>query len=489
MNIVANFIVEFPLKTEKYQEDLLKKRFEIGRHIYNSLVNVTQKRYKEMMKTKKYRTLRSSLTGNKKSDKEIWKQINDIRKQYGMSEYSFHKDVKQIQKYFKSNMDSFTVQKIATELWKSYDKLFYGNGKKVYYKKYGEFHSLEGKSNTTGIRFKDDMITWNGLKIPVVIDYDNDYEYQAMQSKICYNRIIRKYVRNKYKYYVQIVFKGNPPVKIDTDTGERKHDIGKGDVGIDIGTRTVAISSKSDVKILELADRVQNIENQKQKLLRKMDRSRRITNRNNYNEDRTIKKQGNKKVAWIKSNHYMKYQNELKEFYRKQADIRKYQHECLANYIISLGNKVYVEKMNFAGLQKRAKDTEKNDKGKFKKKKRFGKSLANKAPSMLLTIIDRKLGYYGEKLIEINTFKAKASQFNHFDRTYTKKTLSQRWDDFNGIRIQRDLYSAFLIMNISDDLKNFNMDKCNERFENFYRLHNIEVGRLTGKKNLSSIAI
>lgn len=486
---MANFIVEFPLKTEKYQEDILNKRFEIGRHIYNSLVNVTQKRYKEIIKTKKYRTLLSSLTGNKKSDKEIWKQINDIRKQYGMSEYSFHEDVKQMQKYFKSNMDSFTAQKIATELWKSYDKLFYGNGKKVYYKKYGEFNSLEGKSNTTGIRFKDDMITWNGLKIPVVIDYDNYYEYEAMQSKICYNRIVRKYVRNKYKYYVQIVFKGNPPVKIDTDTGEMKHYIGKGDIGIDIGTRTVAISSKSDVKILELADRVQNIENQKQKLLRKMDRSRRVTNPNNYNEDGTIKKQGNKKVAWIKSNHYIKYQKELKELYRKQADIRKYQHECLANYIISLGNKVYVEKMNFTGLQKRSKNTEKNDKGKFKKKKRFGKSLANKEPSMLFTILDRKLGYYGEKLIEINTLEAKASQFNHFDRTYTKKTLWQRWNEFNGIRIQRDLYSAFLIMNISDDLKNFNIDKCNERFENFYRLHNMEVDRLTGKKNLSSIAI
>lgn len=303
---MTNFIVEFPLKTEKYQEDILNKRFEIGRHIYNSLVNVTQKRYKEMIKTKKYRTLLSSLTGNKKSDKEIWKQRNDIRKQYGMSEYSFHEDVKQMQKYFKSNIDSFTAQKIATELWKSYDKLFYGNGKKVYYKKYGEFNSLEGKSNTTGIRFKDDMITWNGLKIPVVIDY----EYQAMQSKICYNRIVRKYVRNKYKYYVQIVWKGNPPVKIDTDTGEMKHYIGKGDIGIDIGTRTIAISSKSDVKILELADRVENIENQKEKLLRKMDRSRRVTNPNNYNEDGTIKKQGNKKVAWIQSNHYMKYQKE-----------------------------------------------------------------------------------------------------------------------------------------------------------------------------------
>ena len=487
--MMANFIVEFPLKIEKYQEDILNKRFEIGRQIYNSLVNVTQKRYKEMVRIKKYRTLLSSLTGNKKLDKEIWKQINDIRKQYGMSEYSFHEHVKQMQKHFKENIDSFTAQKIATELWKSYDKLFYGNGKKVYYKKYGELNSLEGKSNNSGIRFKDDMILWNGLEIPVVIDYDNYYEYQAMQNKICYNRIVRKYVRSKYKYYVQIIFKGNPPVSVNTETGEIKHHIGNGDVGIDIGTSTVAVSSQSDVKILELADRVQNIENKKQKLLRKMDRSRRANNPNNYNEDGTIKKQGNKKVIWKKSNHYIKYQNKLKELYRKQTDIRKYQHECLANYIVSLGNKIYVEKMNFAGLQKRAKNTEKNDKGKFKRKKRFGKSLANKAPSMLLTIINRKLGYYGEKLIEINTFEAKASQFNHFNGIYTKKSLSQRWNDFNGIKIQRDLYSAFLIMNINDDLKSFDINKCNERFENFYRLHNLEIDRLTGKKNLSSIAI
>lgn len=486
---MANFIVEFPLNTEKYQEDILNKRFEIGRQIYNSLVNVTQKRYKEMIKTKKYRNLMSSLTGNKKTDKEIWKQINDIRKQYGMSEYSFFSDVKIIRYHYEENIDSNTARKIATSLWKSYEKFFYNNGKYIYYKKYGEMNSLEGKSNRQGIRFKDDKILWNGLKIPVIIDYDNYYEYQALQSKICYNRIVRKYIRNKYKYYVQIVFKGNPPVKVDTETDEIKHCIGDGDVGIDIGTRTVAISSQSDVKILELADRVQNIENQKQKLLRKMDRSRRATNPDNYNEDGTIKKQGNKKVVWNKSNHYIKYQNELRELYRKQADIRKYQHECLANYIISLGNKVYVEKMNFAGLQKRAKNTEKNNKGKFKRKKRFGKSLANKAPSMLLTIIDRKLGYCDEKLIEINTFEAKASQFNHFDGTYTKKTLSKRWNDFNGIKIQRDMYSAFLIMNISDDLKSFDIDKCNERFENFYRLHNLEVNRLTGKKNLSSIAI
>lgn len=484
-----NCIVQFPLKTEKYQEDILDKRFEIGRQIYNSLVNITQKRYREMVKTKKYRSLISQLSGDKRRDKPIWEQINDIRKQFGMSEYSFYCDIKQLQHHFSDNIDSLTARSIASNLWKAYEKLFFGNGNKIHYKKYSTLNSLEGKSNSTGIRFKDDAILWNGLKIYVVIDYDNYYENQALKSEIAYCRIVRKFVRKKYKYYVQITFKGNPPIKVDNETGEVKHYIGNGDIGIDIGTSTIAYSSATDVKILELADKVQNIENQKRRLLRKMDRSRRATNPNNYNEDGTIKKQCNKKMVWNKSNHYVKYQNQLKELYRKQADVRKYQHECLANQIISLGDNIYVEKMNFQGQAKRSTKTEKNDKGRFKQKKRFGKSIANRAPSMLLSMIDRKLSYYGKSLIKIDTWSAKASQFNHFDGTYNKKKLSQRWNDFNGMKVQRDMYSAFLIMNTADDLKSFDINKCNERFKNFYNLHNLEVERLIGHKNLRSIAI
>lgn len=486
---MANFIVQFPLRTEKYQEDILNKRFEIGRKIYNSLVTVSQKRYKEMIKMRKYRNLMSMLTGNKKSDKPILKHIDQIRKEYGLTEYSLHADVKEMQKHFKKNVDSFTAQKIATTLWKSYDKLFYGNGKRVYYKKYGDMNSLEGKSNSTGIRLVDEHLIWNGLNIPVVIDWNNPYEYQAMQSEFSYCRIIRKFVRNKYKFYVQVVFKGTPPTKFNKETGEIKHSLGEGDVGLDIGTSTIAISSNTDVKLLILADKVQNIEDEKRRLSRKMERSRRATNPENYNEDGTIKKQGSKKVIWNKSNHYVKYQNQLKELYRKQADVRKYQHECLANYIVSLGRNIYIEQMNFAGLQKKAAKTEKNDSGKFKRKKRFGKSLANRAPAMLMTIINRKLACYELELIEINTFKAKASQFNHMTDEYHKKSLSQRWNDLNGIKIQRDLYSAFLIMNISDDLESFDIEKCNDRFDNFKMLHDIEIQRLSSNATLSSMGI
>ena len=494
---MSNFIVQFPLITEQYQEDILNKRFEIGRKIYNSLVTVTKNRYKEMIKTKLYRSIKEELKDiysstskeNVKRKKELCKQLNELYKQYSLNEYSFHNDVKEMQKHFKNNIDSFTAQKLATNLWKAYDKLLFGNGKDIHYKRYDSLNSLEGKSNNTGIRFKDDMLLWNGLKIPVKIDYNNPYEYQTMQNDICYCRIGRKYVRNKYKFYLQIVFKGVVPTKIDKETGEIKHQLGTGDVGLDIGTSTIAIASNTDVKIFELCDKVQNIENKKRLIQRKIDRSKRAMNPDNFNEDGTIKKQGNKKVTWVKSNHYIQLQNELKELYRKQADIRKYQHECLANEIISLGDNIYVETMNFSGLQKRAKKTEKNDKGKFKKKKRFGKSLANKAPAMLLTIIDRKLKYHDMVLNKIDTYSVKASQYNHFDCEYKKKKLSERWNYFGDIKVQRDMYSAFLIMNVDNDLKGINQKKCNERFDSFLKLHDIEVERLTGKKNLSSIAI
>ena len=127
--------------------------------------------------------------------------------------------------------------------------------------------------------------------------------------------------------------------------------------------------------------------------------------------------------------------------------------------------------MSFKGLQRRSKKTEKNDKGRFKRKKRFGKSLANKAPAKLLTLIDTKLNYFGKSLIKINTKEVKASQYNHLDGTYSKKKLSQRWNDLDGVKVQRDLYAAFLIQHVKPDYKNIHQENCKEDFSKFLVLH------------------
>lgn len=476
---MSRYCVTFPLITEKYQENILNKRFEISRQLYNAVLSKAYKRYKSMIETKKYRQLKEQINNaNEKEKKLLYKQLNEMYKQYRLNEYSLHEDIQEMQHHFSENIDSFTAQKIATRVWSAFEDLLFGDGKIVHFKKYGELDSLEGKSNKTGIRFKDGFLIWNGLKIPVKIDYNNPYEYQALKDEICYCRIKRRFIKGKYKYYLQIVFKGVPPMKINKD-GEVKRHIGNGTVGLDIGTQTIAIVSNVDVKLLELADRVNNIEKEKRRILRYMDRSRRANNPDNFNEDGTIKKG---KLKWVKSNRYIKAQNKLRELYRKQADVREYQHQLLSNYILSLGNKIKVEEMNFKGLQKRSKKTEKNDKGKFKRKKRFGKSLANKAPAKLLTILDNKLKYFGEKLIKVNTKEVKASQYNHLNCRYNKKKLSQRWNDLNGIKIQRDLYSAFLIQHVNDDLCNINQEECKRDFERFKILHDKEIERLNNSE-------
>lgn len=496
------YILTLKLECEKYQKDILAKRFEIGRQIYNSVLGKSLKRYKEMIKTRKWRENQRNireLYNNNESNKakKLAKPYFDIKKEllmeFGMSEYSLHSDVKNMQKHFKDNIDSFTAQKITSNLWRAYDKLLFGDGERIYFKRFNEgLNSLEGKSNKTGIRYiiENNTLTWNGLKIQVQSKL-NDYETTALRDKICYCRIVRKFIRGTYKYSVQLILEGIPPIKINKQTGEVKNDIGYGDCGIDIGTQTVAYVSDYDCKLYELAPNVRNIEVEKRKLQRFMDRSRRTTNPNNFNEDGTIKK--GIKLAWNYSNKYIKAKNKLKDLNRKQADIRKQDHNIMANEIVSKCDMVKVEAMNFKGLQKRAKKTTINEKtGKVNKKKRFGKSLANKAPSMFLTILKNKIETKGGLYIEINTFKVKASQYNHFNEECNKKKLSQRWNYFNHnnreIKVQRDIYSAFIIKNV-ENLDVINNMKCNNQFNDFLVNHDIEIKRLQTLKNVSSIGV
>ncbi len=92
------------------------------------------------------------------------------------------------------------------------------------------------------------------------------------------------------------------------------------------------------------------------------------------------------------SNRYRKLSKKRKERYRKVAVQRKMSHEILANELLALGSDIRVETMRFQSLQKRTKKTTLNQKnGKINRKKRFGKSIANRAPAMLLRSLTENL--------------------------------------------------------------------------------------------------
>jgi hypothetical protein len=486
------FVLNLKINTELFQEDILDKRFEIGRQIYNAVLGKALKRYVEMTKTKIWRNNQEELSrvyksfkGDKKELNKLCRPYYEIRntllKEFRLNEYSLHGDVKSMQHIFKKNIDDFTAQKIASRVWTALSDNLFGKGEEIHFKgRNNPLNSLEGKSNGSGIVYKIDknILVWNGLNIQIQTNF-NDYEVESLRNKICFCRVKRKFVRGRYKYILQLVLEGNPAVKVN-----RKNDITGGKCGIDIGTQTIAYTSNYDVKLLELAPRVQNIENIKRKTQRYMDRSKRATNPQNFNEDGTFKK--GIKSEWNYSKKYIKAKDELKNLYRKQADIREQDHNIMVSGILRNCNIVYVEEMNFKGLQKRVKKTETNDKGKFKRKKRFGKSLANKAPSKFLTILQNKLKGKGGVYFEINTREVKASQYN-------KKKLSERWNlfEYNGeeIKVQRDIYSAYLIKNVKGDLKSIDNAKCSNDFDKFLEMHNKEILRLQGMKNLSSMGV
>lgn len=465
-----SYALTLKLNTEMFQEHILDKRFRVARSIYNSTLNYALKRFDLMCNNTDYLELRGKSNRNSQDNKKM----SSVLKLYNLTDYDIQMYASgSPQKHFRNNIDTMTAQKIGARVYRAFrDTLLFREHRKIHFKSYENgLDSLEGKTNKTGIRFKDNKLEWLTLKIPIKENL-TEYERIALRDRVKYCRVKRIWVRGKYKYYLQLILEGKIPKTKET-VKER------GTVGIDIGVSTVAVSSNKEVKLIELSPNTQNIEDEKRRVQRYLDRSRRAMNAQNYNDDGTIKR--GKKLNWIKSKNYKKAQYELKEIQRKQADIRKYNHHILSKYIVSLGDNIKVEQMSFKGLQARAKKTTADSKGRIRSKKRFGKTLANRAPAMLISMIKYKANQEDKIFQEVNTWEVKASQFNHHTGVYKKKKLSQRVDNIDGNVVQRDMYSAFLIQHVRDNLCSISREDCIRDFEMFLVLHNMEMIRLKSK--------
>lgn len=467
-----------PLKVEPWQADVLNKRMEIYRSIYNSFIGFKLKELEQLKRTREYRDIITEIDsyrpvdengrtkpwekGKKKPERviELYKQLNALYKKWHFTEFGFISDVARFREHYKDNVDSTTVSAtVAKPAWVAFDDLLFGSGRKVSFKKKDEINVISNCANNSGLVYRDGYVVWKKhykdyLKMKVRFDKNNAYEEEMMTHRVKYCRVVRKWIKNKYQYYVQIVLECQPVIKINPDTGEIKHPLGKGRVGLYIGPKTLAYSSATGVGIVELADKVEDIEAEKRRLLRHMDRSRRATNPNNYNENGTIRR--GVKLEWVTSKEYERAAGKLRELYRKQADIRKMQHNILANQLLALGDEFYVVKTDYKKLQERVsypKDAEKTDTGKYKSKKRFGKTIADHAPAMFITILDNKLKQYGQDGVRmVNMPHEKGKQYSHLADDYIDVNPNSKFVELDGHKIRKELYSAFLVMNANEKI-------------------------------------
>ena len=209
----------------------------------------------------------------------------------------------------------------------------------------------------------------------------------------------------------------------------------------------------------------------------------------NFNEDGTVRK-GFKK--WTISKNYIRESKKLQELQRKNSINRHLAIREDVNHIRSLGDVFITEPANAKKLMLKAKETTVNEKtGKINRKKRFGKSIRNRCPGYFQSHVKDIFLLTGGKYFEV-PYDYRASQYDHTKGEYVKRKLSQRMFSLSdGTKVQRDLYSSFLLYNASfDDTGQLIIDEmnCINSFISINRMHEEEIERirLSGKRVLNS---
>ena len=471
----------------------LEKSLRISNSAYNEALSFGLKRFEALKQNSQYQDLLearrpvvaklAALKKTKKKDKALSKQVKEyndalfeLRKAYSLTEFELQKYLAQQRRKPGSPYQQFNageIQVIASQAYKTLEKVLFYQIKphKVRFRsKFDLDVSFRNRVNTTGTRLepsnrKDIAYRLYIHKASTFVDIPvkafNKYQQLSLSrcEKIKYVQIIRKTIRGKKAYYLQIVCQGFPPSKVTK---------GEGVVGIDPGISTVAFASPTEVALVDL---VPTTITRKEKLLKELDqrieRSRRVNNPECYDERGKIKKGARFKRP---SNRQMRFRNRRRKAYRSLSEERKKLQGQLVSRIVLQASCIRVEELGVKGLQKRSRDIRINPKtNRPYSKKRYGKAIFRAAPSSFRTALETRAFQLGIEFEVISPKDVKPSQYNHITQTFEKKPLSTRVYDLSEqyTGVQRDLYSAFLIGHIEKG--HYQQEQLNQDFPDFYQ--------------------
>ncbi|MEK7485250.1 MAG: transposase, partial [Planctomycetota bacterium] len=421
-----SFICKVPLQVSPSQEKKLHSKFEVARHFYNQCLSEAKKRLAFMQQSKQYQTIHQFPYFNKE---EKSKQFQQLLKTFSFQEFDLHSFSKHLRKsYLGTHIDSQMGQKLASRAFSAVEKIWYRKAKRVRFKGKFQLSSIEGKSNQSGLKWRNNQVLWQGLKLKSKIDPDDKLLKYSLQKRVKYVRLLRSQIRGKWRFYAQLVLAGSPYEK-PKKQGEVQL---KGSVGLDLGPSSIAIVSEFSAELKIFCPELKLKALEKRTLQRKLDRQRRANNPTNYEANGTIKKG---KKTWKNSKHYLKTRTQISEIERKLASQRKTSHGTLVNRILKMGRGFHFESLSYKGWQKGL----------------FGKSVSRNAPGYFINHLKRKAESASARVVEMNTRTTKLSQTCHCGRIHKKK-LSQRIHACNcGVSAQRDLYSAYLARFVDEE--------------------------------------
>lgn len=320
------------------------------------------------------------------------KRFKEIQKSAHLSEYALHDVVKEHRAKggFTKRIGINEAQKIATRVWQGIERwLLHQGGQPRFKSAKRGLHSVEGKSNKTGLRWKAKTWTLEVLDLVIKAEAPDAWQKEALLSatdpsgfkRVKYCRLVRRMIRGRMRYFVQLIVEGVPPVKHVYAPKDLK-------VAVDPGPRTMTFYSPEwQQKILVSAGTVSQ-EKEIARLLRAMDRSRRDTNRECYNADGTVKAAG-KKIVWKESKTYKATKAKLADLYRRQAQTRRCLHGEVINQVFGRAGTVIVEKNSYKAFQRAG----------------YGKSLGKSGIAGLITRMTSKAESAGCCVVKVSPRK------------------------------------------------------------------------------------
>ena len=215
-------------------------------------------------------------------------------------------------------------------------------------------------------------------------------------------------------------------------------------VGLDLNISNIAFVGDHQAGLLLFAENVPTYQQEICCLQRKLERSRRANNKENYYPDfeakvgrKVVIKKGKSikgKRTWNNSKAYLKTAAKKRELERKKAAYAKSQNRSVVNEILRHGKQIKTENVSVKGWQKR-----------------YGKAIGAKSPGFVQSELKRKAESAGGSFQKFSTKKTALSQ-THLDGTRIKKSLSERvHQDVSGFKMHRDLFSAFLARYVNDE--------------------------------------
>ena len=457
-----SFITEIPLRVNSVNNRELETRFHAGQQLLNAVLGEAMVRMELVRNSQFYLQAKQLKDDNNKAlRKKLFEEASSLYRFSDFELQSFAVITANSSKWITTKLDSNTIQKLATRAFKAVEKVLFGKAKKIRFKAFDRFKSVEGKTNKQGLRWtlrqtkreetigkKSDyrnkikcseyVLSWAGLELKPVIDWFDPVIAHGLNSPVKYCRLVWRRLNSKKRWFLQLINEGLPYQK-------PKNYATEGLVGLDLNISNIAFVADNKAGLLPFADKVPTFEKEIKQIQRKMQRTQRMHNSDNYEPD-FEKKVGNKTVVkkgkvrkgtkkWNNSKNYLKLRCKKTDLERRKASYAKSSNRGLVNEVLRLGNNFKTENVSVKAWQKR-----------------YGKAISTKSPGFFQSELTCKAENAGGQLIKFSTRKTALSQ-THLDGSRTKKSLSQRiHEDATGVRMHRDIFVAYLSRFVHDEL-------------------------------------